>query len=113
VERLVRVRFEFDAHHKIMGDALPDRPRCVRDHGHHWRVEVTKTGPESGLEGDVERVLGELADRSLNAMLPSLNPTPEDLSTLVMERLILRHPSIVEVTVDDGRLAGITRNTLR
>jgi 6-pyruvoyl-tetrahydropterin synthase len=112
VEQLVRVHNEFDAHHKLLGSD-PDRPRCSRNHGHHWSVEITKTGRESGLEDDVAVVLGEMADRSINEMFPTLNPTPEQLANLVLERLILRHPTIIEVAVSDGRLTGITRNTPR
>jgi 6-pyruvoyl-tetrahydropterin synthase len=85
----------------------------VRNHGHHWVVEVEKLGRENGLENDVAEVLGEAADRSLNEMFPQLNPSPEQLSGLFMERLLLRHPSIVMVSVSDGRLTGITRNTPR
>jgi len=112
VEQLVRVRNEFDAHHRLSGTE-PDRPRCMRDHGHHWVVEVTKTGREDQLEDDVAGVLVEMADRSINEMFPKLNPTPEQLASLVLERLILRHPTVIEVTVSDGRLTGITRNTPR
>jgi 6-pyruvoyl-tetrahydropterin synthase len=113
VEQLVRVRNEFDAHHKIMPDTIPDRPRCDRDHGHHWTVDVTKLGKENGLEDDVAGVLFEMADRSINEMFPNLNPTPEQLASLICERLMLKHPSITEVAVSDGRLTGITRNTPR
>lgn len=112
MEQFVRVRNEFDAHHQVAG-IDPDRPRCVRNHGHHWAVEVEKLGRENGLEDDVAAVLGEAADRSLNEMFPKLDPTPEQLSVLFMERLLLRHPTIVMVSVSDGRLTGIARNTPR
>jgi 6-pyruvoyl-tetrahydropterin synthase len=112
VEQLVRVRNEFDAHHQLTGTD-PDRPRCSRSHGHHWTVEVTKMGREDGLENDVSMVLDEMADRSINEMFPKLNPSPEQLASLICERLILRHPTIIEVAVSDGRLTGITRNTPR
>lgn len=112
MEQLVRVRNEFDAHHQLTGKD-PDRPRCSRNHGHHWTVEITKLGPAGELEDDVALVLGEMADRSINEMFPKLNTSPEQLATLICERLILRHPSIIEVAVCDGRLTGITRNTPR
>jgi 6-pyruvoyl-tetrahydropterin synthase len=112
VEHLVRVRNEFDAHHQLF-ETEPDRPRCGRNHGHHWVVEVEKLGRENGLEDDVAGLLLEAADRSLNEMFPTLNPSPEQLSVLFMERLLLGHPSIVMVSVSDGRLTGITRNTPR
>ena len=111
MEHSVRVRNEFDAHHQIAEEF--DRPRCVRNHGHHWIVEVEKLGREAGLEDDVAGVLMEAADRSLNEMFPTLIPTPEQLAVLFMERLLLKHPSIVMVSVGDGRLTGITRNTPR
>jgi 6-pyruvoyl-tetrahydropterin synthase len=112
VEQLVRVRNEFDAHHHVYA-AAPDRPRCARNHGHHWTVDVTKLGRAGELEEDVALVLDEMADRSINEMFPTLDPTPEQLATLICERLILRHPTIIEVAVGDGRLTGITRNTPR
>jgi 6-pyruvoyl-tetrahydropterin synthase len=112
VEQFVRVRNEFDAHHQVAGTNL-DRPRCSRSHGHHWIVEVEKLGRENGLEDDVASALNEVADRSLNEMFPKLDPTPEQLSVLFMEQLLLRHPSIVMVSVSDGRLTGIARNTPR
>lgn len=112
MEQLVRVRNEFDAHHQLT-EKEPDRPRCSRSHGHHWTVEVTKLGRAGDLEDDVALVLGEMADRSINEMFPTLNPSPEQLATLICERLILRHPAITEVSVSDGRLTGITRNTPR
>jgi 6-pyruvoyl-tetrahydropterin synthase len=112
VEQLVRVRNEFDAHHRVYA-AATDRPRCAREHGHHWVVEITKMGRAGELEDDVALVLGEMADRSINEMFPKLDPTPEQMATLICERLILRHPAIIEVAVSDGRLTGITRNTPR
>jgi 6-pyruvoyl-tetrahydropterin synthase len=112
VEQLVRVRNEFDAHHRLI-DAEPTRSRCLRNHGHHWVVEVEKAGREDDLENDLAALLSEMADMSLNEMFPKLNPTPEQLSVLFMERLLLTHPKIVMVSVSDGRLTGIARNTLR
>jgi len=112
VEQLVRVRSEFDAHHQLIGDE-PDRARCVRNHGHHWVVEVEKIGKENKLEEDLIDILDGVADRSFNEMFPKLNPTPEQIAVLFMERLLLGHPSIVMVSVSDGRLTGIARNVPR
>lgn len=112
MEQLIRVRGEFDAHHQITGTE-PDRPRCARNHGHHWVVEVEKVGREDGLEEDVFAMLDVAADRSLNEMYPKLNPTPEQLAVLFGEGLLLKHPSLVMVSVSDGRLTGIVRYTPR
>ena len=112
MEQLVRVRNEFDAQHQLT-EAESDRPRCERNHGHHWVVEVEKIGKEAGLEDDLAGLLIEVADRSFNEMFPKLNTSPEQLSALFIERLLLKHPTIVMVSVSDGRLTGITRNTPR
>lgn len=112
MEQFVRVRNEFDAQHQLIGNEF-DRPRCNRNHGHHWVAEVEKRGKEDGLEDDLAELLQEAADRSLNEMFPKLNTSPEQLSALFMERLLLGHPTIVMVSVSDGRLTGITRNTPR
>ena len=111
MEQFVRVRNEFDAHHKLTKP--DDRARCLRDHGHHWVVEVEKIGKEGGLEDDLADLLSELSDRSLNEMLPGLDPTPEQMSISLTERLLLHHPTIVMVSFSDGRVTGITRNTPR
>lgn len=112
MEQFVRVRNEFDAQHQLSGTE-PDRPRCFRNHGHHWVVEIEVGGKEDGLEDHLAELLQEAADRSLNEMFPMLNTSPEQLSALFMERLLLAHPKIVMVSVSDGRLTGITRNTPR
>jgi len=110
VEQLVSVRTEFDAHHQLN---QTDRVRCARSHGHHWTVVVEKTGKEDWLEEHLVGLVDEMADRSLNEMFPMLDPSPEQLSVLIMERLLLRHPTITSVSVSDGRLTGITRNVQR
>jgi hypothetical protein len=113
VEQFVRVTQEFDASHQLISTE-PDRPRCGRVHGHRWTIEVEKRGREDGLEGDVfELAALELGDRHLNEMFPLLNTSPEQLALLFMEKLLLKHPSIVTVEVSDGRLTGIARNTPR
>lgn len=109
MEQFVRVTNGFDAHHQLV---IVDRPRCQRNHGHHWTVEVEKQGADQGLEDDVAALLMEFADRSLNEMVP-VPTSPEQLSVLFMERLLLQHPKIVMVSVSDGRLTGIARNTPR
>lgn len=113
MKQFIRVRQEFDASHQLtLTD--PDRPRCGRIHGHRWSVEVEKRGREEGLESDLFELAGlELADRHLNEMFPLLNTTPEQLALVFMEKLLLKHPTIIDVAVSDGRITGIARNTPR
>lgn len=113
MEQFVRVRQEFEAAHQLVS-IDPDRPRCGRVHGHRWSIEVEKRGAESGLEGDLYELAAlELADHNLNEMFPRLNTSPEQLAMVLMERLLLAHPTIVSVEVSDGRVTGIARNTIR
>lgn len=74
---------------------------------------MEKLGREDGLEMDLWELCSELADRDLNEMFPGLQTSPEQLSLVVMERLLLMHPKITRVEVGDGRVTGVARNTPR
>lgn len=92
----LKVDGAFEAAHRIAG--YPGK--CDRLHGHNWRVEATVAGTElDGLgmlvdfklvKKALKDVLEELDHRYLNELTPfseGLNPTAENLSRLIFERL--------------------------
>jgi len=92
----LKVDGAFEAAHRIAG--YPGK--CDRLHGHNWRVEATIAGTELdelGMLVDfklvkraLKDVLEELDHRYLNELAPfnaGVNPTAENLSRLIFERL--------------------------
>lgn len=109
MEQFIRAEAEFDASHT---DST--RVRCARSHGHHWKVSVEKrVSGESDLEVDLHAVISEWQDRDLNEMLHSKDVSVVQVAAWTMERLLLAHPTIVRVSVGDGRLVGIATQELR
>lgn len=109
MEQRVRAIIEFDASH-----IDTTRVRCERRHGHHWTISVEKVGKEDGLETDLHALIAEWQDRDLNEMLPGAGwVSVENLAAWTMERLLLRHPTIICVECGDGRLTGIVWQDLR
>jgi len=110
VDQLIRAVAEFDASHTD-----GSRVRCHRDHGHHWTVTVEKKVSGDGdLEVDLHALISEWQDRSLDEMLHvKAQSSVERLAAWTMERLLLRHPTIVRVEFSDGRLTGIAMQELK
>lgn len=91
------------------------------DHGHHWDVEVSVSGdldPKSGFVRGAEllmpalrELLAEVDHRNLDEMLPGSVASPLGVAAWVLDRLALRFPRIVRVTVDcsDGTSGEIRR----
>lgn len=92
----LKVDGAFEAAHRIAG--YPGK--CDRLHGHNWRVEATIAGTELdelGMLVDfklvkkaLKDVLEELDHRYLNELKPfseGVNPTAENLSRIIFERL--------------------------
>lgn len=105
MEQLIRASEAFDASHT---DGA--RLRCQRDHGHHWTVTAEKkvTGDPADLEVDLHALVLEWQDRNLDEMLHAVGQSSvERLASWTMERLLLRHPTLVRIEISDGRLTGI------
>lgn len=88
--------FTFSASHQLDGLA-PEHP-CSRLHGHNYTVRVAITGEvdEVGFVFDYRRLdhfkrwLDQTFDhRHLNDVLPSTNPTAENLADFILEVLTL------------------------
>ncbi len=88
---LVTKRFTFEAAHH-----LPDYPgKCVRPHGHGYRLEVTIAGPvrDDGLVFDFhdlkriveDRVIARLDHRDLNEMMAV--PSAENIAAWIWKEL--------------------------
>lgn len=94
----------FSAHHLIEG-----HPRCGRDHGHRWRIEVEIRAGQDPATGElvghpqladaVERLAAEFHRESLNDMLPASPPTAAGLALFTRERLAMAFTNVVSVTV--------------
>lgn len=105
-----RVRIEFDAGHQVAS-----RERCKRSHGHRWSIEAERRSgrdlaPSEGDELAVALLdlVTEWESTLLNEMIPNFSETtPERLAPLVMERLVIRVPSLMRVSVSDGHVTGI------
>ena len=108
MEQLSRAFAEFDAHH-VDGSRI----RCHRSHGHHFTVTAEKIVAGEDLEADLQSIVVEWQDRSVNEMLHVTTVSLEGMAAWVNERLLLRHPTLVRVEVSDGRAVGIVRQEPR
>lgn len=110
MEQHVRAIAEFDASHTD-----DTRARCIRQHGHHWTVSVEKkVAGQENLEVDLHALISEWQDRDLDQMLHTPGQVSvERLASWTMERLLMRHPTIVRVEVGDGRIFGIATQELK
>ncbi|NIO36531.1 6-carboxytetrahydropterin synthase QueD [Candidatus Bathyarchaeota archaeon] len=90
----LRVESHFDAAHKLIGY----KGKCASLHGHTWKVEVFVTGdrlkngilvdfqvPKESLEG----ITGKLDHVLLNDIRDIGNPTVENISKYIFERIVL------------------------
>ncbi len=97
----VALSSEFRAIHTVEYPLCPARP-----HGHLFRAEMTAEGgmnPKTGrfdlLILPFTSVIAELADEDLNALLPGIFPTPENLAAYIAERIRMHIPGLVAVSV--------------
>lgn len=113
------IRGHFDAAHALIG--YPGE--CCNLHGHTWDVEVVVRGSEldsvgivydfKTLKADLAAVLDPLDHAYLNDVPPfdSLNPTAENLSRHIYDRLqetVGGAVHVVEVAVWESPVAKIT-----
>jgi 6-pyruvoyltetrahydropterin/6-carboxytetrahydropterin synthase len=99
--------FTFEAAHLL--PKSPEGHKCRRLHGHSFRVEIMVEGevdPESGwfldygdIKERIEPIRSQLDHCYLNEVPGLENPTSENLSRWVWERLRPGLPSLVRVTV--------------
>lgn len=99
--------FTFDAAHRLEG--LAEGHQCGNTHGHTYTVKVTVSGdvdPETGwlmdfaeLKRACEPLIGQLDHTMLNKVPGMGNPTSENISIWLWERLLPVLPMLSEVEV--------------
>lgn len=102
--------FTFEAAHHL--PEVGEGHKCHRVHGHLFRVEVTVAGEVDPVMGWVmdfgdlasaaRRVVGDLDHRFLNDLPGLANPTSENLTRYVYDRLAALVPGVVAVTVHES-----------
>lgn len=108
MEQFVCVWASFDA-----GHIDPFRDRCKRFHGHHWTIEVEMVGSyDRAFEQDVAAIADEWRDRDINEMI-GMTPNTDTLPPWIIERLGLKYPTIIRVSVSDGQAIGVARREIR
>lgn len=106
--------FGFEAGHHLIG--VPQGHKCGRRHGHSYKVEIHVQGPVSATSGmlidfaDVKAAFQPLLDRLdhyyLNEIEGLENPTAENLSVWIWDRLKPVLPSLCMVLVKETCTAG-------
>jgi 6-pyruvoyltetrahydropterin/6-carboxytetrahydropterin synthase len=106
--------FTFEAAHRLPN--VPEGHKCGRLHGHSYRVQVAVTGavdPTLGWVidfGDIKdawRPLDQTLDHFYLNEIPGLeNPTSENLSAWIWERLQDALPGLSSVTVKETCTSG-------
>ena len=99
--------FTFEAAHQLPN--VPDTHRCRRMHGHSYRVELRLEGPVDPQSGfvadffDVEAAFSPLMEsldhHCLNEVEGLENPTAENISIWIWDRMRPSLPALAAVTV--------------
>lgn len=99
--------FTFEAAHRLPN--VPEGHRCRRMHGHSYRIEIRIEGPVDAQSGfvvdffDVEAAFAPLLDRldhhCLNEVEGLENPTAENISIWIWDRLRPSLPNLAAVAV--------------
>ncbi|CAG4911218.1 MULTISPECIES: 6-carboxytetrahydropterin synthase QueD [Acidithrix] len=105
--------FSFDSAHRLPN--LPDSHKCSRLHGHTFKVTVYVQGdvdPQLGWVldfGDIKEcvkpIIDELDHRYLNDIDGLENPTSENISRWIFEKLILVMP-VSKIMVNETCTSG-------
>jgi len=99
----VSATLTFEASHVLDGHV-----ECRRLHGHTWTVTAHTTHEEmdagyprggSAIRWELAKLVGELAFRDLNQMLPDFSPTPPAIAAWFFERLAHGFPGLTRVEV--------------
>jgi 6-pyruvoyltetrahydropterin/6-carboxytetrahydropterin synthase len=101
--------FTFEAAHLL--PRVPEGHKCLRLHGHSFRVEITVEGdvdPSTGwfldygvIRDAAEPLRKQLDHYYLNEIAGLENPTSENLAVWIWERLKPGLPSLVRITVHE------------
>jgi len=101
--------FRFEAAHFLPN--VPPQHRCLRMHGHSYKVDVAVSGPIDPVTGwvvdffDIEAVfqplLKVLDHHLLNEIAGLDNPTAEIIAAWIWERLVPGLPGLSQVTVHE------------
>lgn len=104
----VGIVLSFDSMHSLTG-----HPKCGKEHGHTYRVEVTLEGPVKNgmvmdfdvLKGKVKNVVQEFDHTNLNTLVPY--SSCENLCLELHRRLreILPGPITIKIWEGDGKWA--------
>jgi len=117
---LLSVERSLDAGHQCAGI-----PECIHEgHGHRFVISVmSKAILDSNraslpslyeMGAELDRVLSELDGKSLNKMMVAAEPTGPNLALWVLERMSVKFPKIVELSVaTDAEHRYIVRREIR
>jgi 6-pyruvoyltetrahydropterin/6-carboxytetrahydropterin synthase len=108
--------FTFEAAHRLPG--VPPDHRCARLHGHSYRVTIHVSGevdPASGMVmdfADIKTAFKPIIDEQLDHYylndVPGLeNPTSENLTRWIWQRLNLILPQLSAVEVRETCTSGV------
>ena len=108
--------FRFEAAHFLPN--VPPGHRCMRVHGHSYKIDVVVTGPLDEHLGwvvdfyDVESAFGPLLQtldhHLLNEVEGLSNPTAENIALWIWTRLKPKLPGLASVTVHETELSRAT-----
>ena len=108
--------FSFESAHFLPN--APEGHKCLRLHGHSFRVSVHVTGlvdPDRGwildfadIEAAFDPIHEVLDHRLLNDIAGLSNPTIEHLATWIWERLAPRLPGLSRLVVNETCNSGCT-----
>ena len=92
----LRTEGHFDSAHKLIGY----EGKCSQLHGHRWRVVIEVEGVELDKDGilwdftNLKKILDEFDHKDLNSMpmFEKINPTAENISRMILARLVGTHP---------------------
>ncbi len=106
---IIEKEFTFDSAHFLPN--LTPGHKCIRLHGHTYRVFISVEGPLTELEqwvmdfGDLKRAAKPLIDsldhQLLNAIPGLENPTAEVIAKYIYDKLLHKIPLLHSVRVDE------------
>lgn len=102
----IHTSFKFDAAHKLEGYDGP----CANLHGHTWKVDVWLTGSTNHKDHigmlldfrEIKNVEKELDHKLLNDTLAPFNPTAENISEYIFNKLkakLIQHERLYDTNL--------------
>jgi 6-pyruvoyltetrahydropterin/6-carboxytetrahydropterin synthase len=108
--------FTFEAAHFLPN--VPEGHKCRRLHGHSYRVRITVQGPVDPIAGWVmdfgdikaafKPILGQLDHWYLNDIEGLENPTSENITRWIWERLKPSLPQLSRIDISETCTSGST-----